>query len=388
MDVHVGLHEMGFSDYEARAYLSLVETTGGTGYEVSQRSGVPRSRVYEVLQSLVRKGIATVTQVDDRLVYRPLPPDLLLSRYRQHVARVISNLEPELARLASPTKQHAVTALSGYEPAVARVRELCEASRFRLLVAGMPSELTSLAPELARAEGRGVKVFVLSYGECRLPVANLFTHPVSPLQNLQTVATGRWLGAVSDYSEAALVLSPGRPEEATGIWGKNQGLVVAITFWIQHDVQMVEYARFLGATVLANVPEAVQTRLLDMVTLQPGELGNVVEAAGLPSTRETLESICRRVDADPLAFQSAHGLYCFDLTGEGGGKHYLRVSADGCRQETEPGPPALTLRMPALDFRALAAGRLPPIALLERGRVGVSGDLSQAYQLQRILRYR
>ncbi|MEW6523029.1 MAG: helix-turn-helix domain-containing protein [Bacillota bacterium] len=386
MDVVQNLQELGLTEYEARAYVALLQQPGGTGYEVSQGSGVPRSRIYEVLQSLVRKGAATATRVDDRLVYRQLPPDLLLARYRQKVTRVISILEPELARLASGQERAAVTALSGHEQALARVKDMCEASRFRLLVVGMPSELGLLAPELARAQERGVKVFVLSYGECPLPVTNLYIHPVTPLQNLQMAAIGRWLGAVSDHSEAALVLAPGRPEQATGIWGRNQGLVLALTFWIQHDVQLMEYGNFLGEAILDEIPATVHRRLLDMVMLEPGELGELAEAAGLPTAGEALESIRRRIDADPLAYLSAQGLYCFDLRGEGGGQYLVRIGAGGCRLETEPGIPDLTLRMPARDFSALVAGRLPPIALLERGRADIFGDLGLSSQLQRILR--
>jgi sugar-specific transcriptional regulator TrmB len=386
VDALKNLQELGFNEYEARAYLGLLQQPDSSGYEVSRRSGVPRSRIYEVLQGLVHKGAATVTDVNGKLVYRPLAHDLLLARFRQRVAEITAGLESELARLAAAAPEPTVTALSGYEHALARVKEICERSRFRLSLGGMPPELTALAPELARAQQRGVKVFALSYGACRLPIENVYEHPVTPLQHLQLALTGRFLGVVSDHDEAALVLAAGGPGDATGVWGRNQGLVMALTFWIQHDVQLLEYGHHLGERVLDQIPEAVHQRLLDMVMLRPGELGQLEDTGTLPGPQQVLEGVCRRMNATPLAYQAAAGTYCFELRGEGGGTYYLRVTPGGCRLEAGPADADLKLRMSARDFSALALGKLPPIALMERGRVGIAGDLGLAAQLRLLLR--
>ena len=50
------LREVGLTEYETRAYLSLLERGAMTASEVSGHGGVPYSKVYETLNSLERKG--------------------------------------------------------------------------------------------------------------------------------------------------------------------------------------------------------------------------------------------------------------------------------------------------------------------------------------------
>ncbi len=55
MDLISGLQQMGLTEYEAKIYAALVKQPSITGYEASKLSGVPRAKVYETLESLVRK---------------------------------------------------------------------------------------------------------------------------------------------------------------------------------------------------------------------------------------------------------------------------------------------------------------------------------------------
>ena len=52
------LMRIGFSDYEARAYISLLKMNPATAYEVAKLSGIPSSKIYEVLSKLLERGIA------------------------------------------------------------------------------------------------------------------------------------------------------------------------------------------------------------------------------------------------------------------------------------------------------------------------------------------
>ena len=51
------LVEVGFSRYEAMAYLALLGRDDSTAVEVADRAGIPRQRVYDVLESLREKGM-------------------------------------------------------------------------------------------------------------------------------------------------------------------------------------------------------------------------------------------------------------------------------------------------------------------------------------------
>ncbi len=52
------LVRVGLTQYEARVYVALVRRDGSTPAEVARVAGVPRPRIYDVLDSLVTKGLA------------------------------------------------------------------------------------------------------------------------------------------------------------------------------------------------------------------------------------------------------------------------------------------------------------------------------------------
>lgn len=53
------LVELGFSEDEAKAYCVLLEESPLSGYVVAQRTGIVRAHIYEILESLYRKGCVT-----------------------------------------------------------------------------------------------------------------------------------------------------------------------------------------------------------------------------------------------------------------------------------------------------------------------------------------
>jgi sugar-specific transcriptional regulator TrmB len=59
------LVDLGLTSYEARAYLALVRRDSSSPSDVARLSRIPRQRIYDVLKTLVQKGLAT---------HRPGPP--------------------------------------------------------------------------------------------------------------------------------------------------------------------------------------------------------------------------------------------------------------------------------------------------------------------------
>jgi HTH-type transcriptional regulator, sugar sensing transcriptional regulator len=77
------LQKLGFSQYEFQVYTEVLKDFPITGYEISERSGVPRSMIYEVLEKLFKIGaVYTATLV--LLTYVPLPAKELINRLRNN----------------------------------------------------------------------------------------------------------------------------------------------------------------------------------------------------------------------------------------------------------------------------------------------------------------
>jgi sugar-specific transcriptional regulator TrmB len=67
------LTDFGLTEYEARVYLALLERPGARAATLARQAQVPRTRVYDVLKGLLRRGFVSRNS-GKRLIYRPVPP--------------------------------------------------------------------------------------------------------------------------------------------------------------------------------------------------------------------------------------------------------------------------------------------------------------------------
>jgi predicted DNA-binding transcriptional regulator len=73
------LIDLGLSRNESRVYLALLELGSPTATEISKKSKVERTNVYDALQRLINKGIISVLEEGDKRKYIAGNPELLLS---------------------------------------------------------------------------------------------------------------------------------------------------------------------------------------------------------------------------------------------------------------------------------------------------------------------
>jgi len=98
------LTRLGLTSYEAKAYLTLIRRDSFTAAQVARQSGLPRQRIYDVLASLVQKGLASArpgTVVKYAATSPELAIDLLLAAHRDELNRMerdartmVSDLKP------------------------------------------------------------------------------------------------------------------------------------------------------------------------------------------------------------------------------------------------------------------------------------------------------
>ena len=93
------LMELGLTMYEARAYLALIRRESYTAAQLARAAGVPRQRIYDVLESLVRQRLAIVRP--GRVAsYRAIAPDLAVGRLVDERREALGRLEQVADRLA------------------------------------------------------------------------------------------------------------------------------------------------------------------------------------------------------------------------------------------------------------------------------------------------
>ncbi|HEX8032289.1 MAG TPA: helix-turn-helix domain-containing protein [Ktedonobacterales bacterium] len=96
------LVRLGLTLYEARAYVALIRRDGSTPAEVAKVAGVPRPRIYDVIASLVAKGL--VSERPGRTArFVAIPPDeavkKLVSIHRERLQTLEADADAVRAEL-------------------------------------------------------------------------------------------------------------------------------------------------------------------------------------------------------------------------------------------------------------------------------------------------
>jgi HTH-type transcriptional regulator, sugar sensing transcriptional regulator len=112
MEAHHHLQALGLTEYEARAYVALLGLGRAQPAKIARHSKIPRPKVYETLERLEARGLATRTQVSP-LEYAPLSMREYLARSRREFDGRLEDLERALVRLTPEPAPEAVYPLRG-----------------------------------------------------------------------------------------------------------------------------------------------------------------------------------------------------------------------------------------------------------------------------------
>jgi sugar-specific transcriptional regulator TrmB len=98
MDTPGQLIRLGLTSYESKAYLALLRRDSSTAAQAARLANVPRQRIYDVLASLVEKGLAS-TRPGQVVKYAAVAPDLALERLVSDHREKLAELERDTADL-------------------------------------------------------------------------------------------------------------------------------------------------------------------------------------------------------------------------------------------------------------------------------------------------
>ncbi|MDY7082008.1 MAG: helix-turn-helix domain-containing protein [Halobacteria archaeon] len=76
----VSLSDLGLSEYEAQVYTALLDSRTATAKELSDESGVPMGRIYDVLENLESRRLIRSQTASRPKKYVPVEPDTAIDR--------------------------------------------------------------------------------------------------------------------------------------------------------------------------------------------------------------------------------------------------------------------------------------------------------------------
>ncbi|MBS1254074.1 MAG: hypothetical protein MAG451_03130 [Anaerolineales bacterium] len=241
------LTDIGFTEYEAKVYLALLRENPATGYHLSKEAGIPRSMVYEALGRLDVRGAVLKSAEDKATLYRPLPPDALLDRYRQEHRRLMHNLRSGLRQLYVAQDEDLLWTTTGREAVLAYAGQMIRGTESELMLVLADPDLESLREGVVAAADRDVTVSALLTGEGELSCAQAARHP--PMESELHELTDS-LVIVADGREA-LIGSTDLEMTATITRNRNLVLIAHQFVWMELFAQRI-FAR-LGPDLLERL---------------------------------------------------------------------------------------------------------------------------------------
>jgi HTH-type transcriptional regulator, sugar sensing transcriptional regulator len=254
------LQALGFTEYEAKAYVALLQAGPLTGYQIAKASGIPRPNIYPLLERLEQRGALTRVETDGRLRYRAVPAADLLRDLSRNYSAQLGRAEEALANLRQPAAPEAVRNLQGYDTVLGAAENLITSAKHELLLALGSPESARLASTLDKAHRRGVDISTLCIegcarecGDCR---GRQYRYPIAPDPRT------RWLVIASDEREL-LVGQATAASGASAVLTRLEGIVAVGGQYVRNTIALAELVRNVGG----RLPEVADDAAIEALRL-------------------------------------------------------------------------------------------------------------------------
>jgi sugar-specific transcriptional regulator TrmB len=221
---------IGLTSYEIKAYTTLLTEGSLTAQELSARSGVPYSKIYEVLGKLEEKGWIESDNSRPTKFY-PRSPATALESMRMRIESemkeaegvIMSELMP-LYNKSGIKERPEIWVLRGLYNIVAKVKEVILASEKELLIA-LPAVASSISkqmqPLLRELKDKGVRIAIIAAESTNEDILRALSR-VADVRLKDSMFGG---GVISDSKQVILLLASERlSNEPLAILAEHTGL--------------------------------------------------------------------------------------------------------------------------------------------------------------------
>lgn len=245
--------ELGFTKYEAKAYVSLLNNFPVTRYELSKESGVPRSAIYDVIRRLESYGAVNALSTQPEK-YIPLPPDEFLKMLERRYLEKLEDFREGLSEVDTNIEIGQLWNVTGYSNLISKTKEMIADAQEEIYVSGWKCEIAEIEKELREAAARGVKVVLFSF--TKIPeIGMVFSYGLNE-RELEKIWDHKLI-LLRDRKEL-LMGEANKKIHCQAAWTKNKALVGIAANHIVLDITLY------GLRAGIDVSEAV-------IEMHPGE---------------------------------------------------------------------------------------------------------------------
>lgn len=252
------LTRLGFTEYEARAYVALLQHEPLNGYELARESKLPRANVYAVLEKLESRGAVIRLEAPAGTRYKAIPPGELTRRLNDQMQDSLSEAEHALSSIGQSIDYEYIWNTRGYPALLEHALSMIEAAQHSVLVALSRPESLLLQRSLQTAAGRGVEITTFCLQACQEECGHcqgrVLRYQITP------AADDRWLILVVDGLEL-LAGQIGAAEDAQSVRTRQRLLVDLAAGYIRRSIALAVLLLDLSAEQAASLTPQARSAL-------------------------------------------------------------------------------------------------------------------------------
>lgn len=236
------MKKLGLSEYEVKAYIKLLEQYPVNGYVLSKNSGIPRSRIYEVLDSLKKKQIVFEQIEDNTTLYHPLEPSLLISKLKNNFEDILHHVDEYTKKIYSKQENtNELIVIKGRNKIMDFINALIREAEKRIAVSIWEEEINDISKVLNEAISKGVMIKGIYFGKNN-PYKEIVTH--RRIERYLSEKSERYMTIIIDGIHVVSGIIS-REEESQVTWTKDKGFVEMSEDYIAHDLMVNLYSKKL-----------------------------------------------------------------------------------------------------------------------------------------------
>jgi HTH-type transcriptional regulator, sugar sensing transcriptional regulator len=167
------LQKLGLTYYGAKAYAALMKTGVTIPTVLSEESGVPRTKIYEVLRKLEEDGWVTVEKGRPSSITPRYPKEIIEERkaiFNLDIDRISNEMAMTYDRLVENANPKA-SIINCIDTIIHLTEEMMNNARKRIMIMGTlysPEEMEPIKKSITKAQERGVSVRIITMPSLKL----------------------------------------------------------------------------------------------------------------------------------------------------------------------------------------------------------------------------
>ncbi len=232
------LIELGFSNYEAKVYCSLLRQNPATAYEIAKDSFIPTSKIYEVLSKLLEKEIILEIVDNNKKKYIPVDPQDYIEKYKSKTNETLDYLTSNLISFKKEDDISYIWNIKDYNYLLSKAMALISNAKNTLLVSIWKEEMIHLEKYLSIFSSmNNNKLSIVHFGEPENKIGQIFQHPIE--DTLYSEKGGRGLVIVADSKEVLMGIIY-QDNKVNGAFSRNKGFVMMAEDYLKHDIYIMK----------------------------------------------------------------------------------------------------------------------------------------------------